>query len=334
MLEHVVAHSSDPRLRDIARTSLVADAALRTARRTAAAPAVAEQQGPAAPCRTVNDAEEQEVLPGRTVRIEGAPPTGDTAVDDAYEWLGATFDLYYSVYGRNSIDGAGMPMVSTVHYGQSYANAFWNGSQMVYGDGDGTLFTAFTGPPEVTGHELTHGVTQHSAALEYSGQSGALNESVSDVFGSLVKQYHLKQTADDADWLIGEGLLAPGIQGRALRDMKDPGTAYDDPYLGKDPQPADMAHYVQTDRDMGGVHINSGIPNRAFYLTAVALGGNAWERAGRIWFETLTSGNLSPCANFADFAAATESAATKLYGASGDECRAVRAAWTEVGVTA
>jgi Zn-dependent metalloprotease len=227
-----------------------------------------------------------------------------------------------------------MPMISTVHYGESYDNAFWSGSQMVYGDGDGTLFNAFTGPLEVTGHELTHGVTQHSAALDYSGQSGALNESVSDVFGSLVKQYHLNQTADQADWLIGEGLLAPGVQGRALRDMKAPGTAYDDPQLGKDPQPADMAHYVQTDRDSGGVHINSGIPNHAFYLTAAALGGNAWERAGRIWYETLTGGTLTPCVDFAAFAAATISAATKLYGASGDEFGAVRAAWTEVGVTA
>jgi Zn-dependent metalloprotease len=238
------------------------------------------------------------------------------------------------VYGRNSIDGAGEPMISTVHYGQSYDNAFWTGSQMVYGDGDGMLFTAFTGPLEVTGHELTHGVTQYTAALDYHGESGALNESVSDVFGSLIKQYHLRQTAEQADWLIGQDLLAPSVQGRALRDMKAPGTAYDDPHLGKDPQPADMAGYVRTYRDNGGVHINSGIPNRAFYLAAAAIGGGAWEKAGRIWFETLTGGGLTPATDFAAFATATLAAATRLFGASSSEHGAVHAAWTEVGVLA
>jgi len=331
ILERIATRSDDPELRDVARRSLITDTAVRTERRISLA-APAAPSGPAVPNRTIKDAKNQEDLPGQTVRAEGGPATGDQVADQAYDWLGATFEFYQAAYGRDSIDGSGLPLISTVHYGQSYDNAFWNGSQMVYGDGDGTLFGNFTGPLDVTGHELTHGVTQSTAALEYYGQSGALNESISDVFGVLVKQYHLGQTSDQADWLIGQGLLASGVQGVALRSMKAPGTAYDDPQLGKDPQPADMAHFVNTYRDNGGVHVNSGIPNRAFYLTAAAIGGHAWEKAGKIWYETLTGGSLSSSADFAAFAAATLATATRLYG-SAAEFAAVRDAWQEVGVT-
>jgi Zn-dependent metalloprotease len=285
------------------------------------------------PDRTIKDARNLERLPGETVRKEGGAATGDAVADQAYDWLGVAFDFFESAYRRNSIDGAGLPLISTVHYGRDYDNAFWNGAQMVYGDGDGTLFTAFTGPLDVTGHELTHGLTQHTANLDYYGQSGALNESMSDVFGALIKQYHLGQTADQADWLIGAGLLAPGVNGVALRSMKEPGTAYDDPKLGKDPQPGHMNDYVETYRDNGGVHINSGIPNRAFHLAATAIGGRAWERAGRIWYDTLTGGRLPETIEFAAFAAATVETALRLYGESAAETGAVRTAWNGVGVT-
>jgi len=308
------------------------DTAQRTERRTAFTAPVAVVETAAEPDRTIKDAKNLEEMPGQTVRKEGGAPTGDEAVDQNYDWLGATFTFYSEVYGRNSIDGAGLPMISTVHYGSGYDNAFWNGEQMVYGDGDGTLFTAFTGPLDVTGHELTHGVTQYTSELEYYGQSGALNESVSDVFGALIKQHHLGQTSDAADWLIGAGLLAPGVNGVALRSMKEPGTAYDDPQLGKDPQPGHMDQFVHTYRDNGGVHINSGIPNRAFYLAAATIGGSAWERAGRVWYETLTGGKLAPTADFVGFARATVESATGLYGADGTETGAVREAWKGVGV--
>ena len=165
-----------------------------------------------------------------------------------------------------------MKLDSTVHYGQEYNNAFWNGEQMVYGDGDGEIFQRFTKCIDVIGHELTHGVTQYEAALEYEGQPGALNESFSDVFGSLVKQYILKQNVDKADWLIGASLFAKKVKGVALRSMKDPGTAYDDPTIGKDPQSGHMKSYVKTSSDNGGVHINSGIPNRAFYFEQMRSG--------------------------------------------------------------
>jgi Zn-dependent metalloprotease len=163
-----------------------------------------------------------------------------------------------------------------VHYGSLFNNAFWDGQRMVFGDGDSQIFTDFTGSLDVIGHELTHGVTEFSAGLVYENQPGALNESISDVFGSLVKQWKLGQTVDQADWLIGPEIFTPGVSGDALRSMKNPGQAYDDPRMGKDPQPDHMSRFKVLPNtragDNGGVHINSGIPNKAFYLFATKLG--------------------------------------------------------------
>jgi Zn-dependent metalloprotease len=203
---------------------------------------------------------------------------------------------------------------------------------MVFGDGDGEIFTRFTISVDVIGHELTHGVTGSECNLAYHGQSGALNESISDVFGSLVKQKLRKQTADKADWLIGQGLFTAHVKGKALRSMKEPGTAYDDPRLGKDPQPGHMRDYVHTYEDDGGVHINSGIPNRAFYLAAAQIGGYAWEAAGAIWYETICDPTLRPNASFRTFASRTISHAATLFGANSPEQKAVRDAWVEVGI--
>ncbi|HEX2916208.1 MAG TPA: M4 family metallopeptidase [Chloroflexia bacterium] len=282
--------------------------------------------------RTVYDAKNTEDLPGTLVRSEGGPASSDVAVNEAYDGAGATYDFYMSAYERNSVDDRGMRLDSTVHYSTNYDNAFWNGQQMVYGDGDGDLFNRFTISVDVIGHELTHGVTQFEAALNYSGQSGALNESMSDVFGSLVKQYTLKQTADKADWLIGQGLFTSKVKGVALRSMKAPGTAYDDPVLGKDPQPANMKDYVKTSSDNGGVHLNSGIPNHAFYLAAVAIGGYAWEKAGKIWYITLRD-KLRSRATFHTCALATYQTAGELFGKGSAEQKAVHDAWNGVGVT-
>jgi Zn-dependent metalloprotease len=281
--------------------------------------------------RSVYDAGRGTQLPGRLVRSEGQRPVKDVAVNEAYDGSGATWQLYHDAYGRNSIDDRGMPLVSTVHYRVGYDNAFWDGSQMVYGDGDGKLFERFTKCVDVIGHELTHGVIQFEASLAYAGQPGALNESFCDVFGSLVKQWSLGQTAAQADWLIGAGIFGPGVRGTALRSMAAPGSAYDDPVLGQDPQPADMAHYVETADDNGGVHINSGIPNRAFYLAAVALGGHAWERAGKIWYVTLRD-RLRPDSDFRAAATLTVAVAAELFGTRSAPVSAVRAAWKKVGV--
>lgn len=281
--------------------------------------------------RTVYDAGNRSTLPGRLVRTEGDPRSKDPAVNEAYDGSGATYDLYFNVFGRNSIDERGMRLDSTVHYGRKYDNAFWNGQQMVYGDGDGELFKRFTIAIDVIGHELTHGVTEYEAGLEYQDQSGALNESFSDVFGSLVKQYKRRQTAKEADWLIGKGLFTRGVNGKALRSMKEPGTAYDDDILGKDPQPGQMQDYVRTHDDNGGVHINSGIPNRAFYETAIRLGGNAWVKAGQIWYVTLRD-KLRPTTSFRDAARWTVTVAKDLYGAGSLERKAVREGWAAVGI--
>jgi Zn-dependent metalloprotease len=283
--------------------------------------------------RSVYDARGTTALPGRLVRGERDPKSRDVAVNEAFDGAGATYDLYDRVYGRNSIDERGMRLESTVHYGRRYDNAFWNGRQMVYGDGDGQLFRRFTIALDVIGHELTHGVTQYEADLDYQGESGALNESLSDVFGSLVKQRRRRQSARQADWLIGVGLLAPAVDGKALRSMKEPGTAYDDAVLGKDPQPGHMRDYVRTDDDNGGVHINSGIPNRAFYETAMRIGGNAWKKAGRIWYVTLRD-RLRSRSTFVDAAALTQAVARDLFGAGSAEEKAVKAGWAEVGVQA
>jgi Zn-dependent metalloprotease len=212
-----------------------------------------------------------------------------------------------------------------VHYGDKYDNAFWDGSEMVFGDGD--MFDRFTKSLDVIGHELTHGVTEKEAGLQYLNQSGALNESVSDVFGVLVKQYKLGQTADQADWLIGADVVGPQLA-PALRSMKAPGTANQ-----YDRQPADMSGFVTTNRDNGGVHTNSGIPNKAFYLAATAIGGFAWETAGRIWYAAMNDARLRPNSRFAAFAQATIRAATAIGGGADSEAtKAVTEAWRTVKV--
>jgi len=287
--------------------------------------------------RLIHDAHFGSDLPGLLIRSEGAAPTGDKAADEAYEGAGQTYDLFNDIFGRNSIDGNGMNLVSTVHYMQGYDNAFWDGEQMVYGDGDEDLpeeerlFNRFTIAVDVIGHEMTHGVADYTSRLAYRDQSGALNESFSDIMGILVKQRFLGQTAEEADWLIGAGLFTSLIKGKALRSMKEPGTAYDDPLIGKDPQPGHMKDYVKTTSDSGGVHINSGIPNRAFYRAAINTGGYAWERAGKIWYITLRD-KLTENSDFQDAAEKTWQTAVDLFGKSSREQQAVIEGWKEVGI--
>jgi len=299
--------------------------------------AVALLLAPVGAKRTVYDVDHgsQGNLPGTKVRAEGDPEVADVAVNQAYDGSGTTFDFYEQVFNRNSVDGQGLELVSSVHFETDYDNAFWDGSQMVYGDGDGQMFKrgGFTECLDVMAHELTHGVTQFTAGLRYRAQSGALNESFSDVLGSLVRQRSLGQTADQADWLIGEGIMGPELPGEALRSLKAPGTAFK-----YDNQPADMAHYVNLPddgdprHDNGGVHINSGIPNHAFYLAAIGIGGNAWEKAGAIWYTTLTT-RLHENSDFQAAADATVAVSGDLYGAGGAEQQAVRSAWVQVGIT-
>ncbi|KQO63066.1 M4 family metallopeptidase [Curtobacterium sp. Leaf261] len=322
-----------PRAASAARTALATMDSVTAAKRVGGLRhAAATPAASSSPQRSISDAGHTETLPGTLVRSEGSAASGDPAVDEAYAGLGDTHAFYLDVFGRASIDGAGLPLDASVHYGQGYDNAYWDGSRMVFGDGDGEVFNRFTIAADVIGHELTHGVTQYTANLTYQGQSGSLNESISDVFGSLVAQYTLGQTADEASWLIGQGLFTPAVQGVALRSMKAPGTAYDDDVLGKDPQPGTMAGYVETQDDSGGVHTNSGIPNHAFFLAATAIGGKAWEGAGAVWWDALTSPEVTASIDFAGFARVTVTAAGARFGEGSSAQSAIEDAWRTVGV--
>ena len=262
---------------------------------------------------------------GKLVRAEGDPPSADATVNEAYDSTGTTYDFYQKVLNRNSVDAKGMRLDSFVHYGRGYNNAFWDGAEMTFGDGDGKLFLGFASALDVVAHELTHGVTQFTVpgGLDYVDQSGALNESISDVFGSVVKQWKLGQSVDQADWLIGPGIMAPAV-GQALRSMKDPGN----PAITwtHDDQPKTMTAYVQG----GDVHTNSGIPNHAFFLAATGIGGNSWDQAAHIWYTALPL--LTSNATFADAAKATIQTAGNLYGPASSEQTAVEGAWREVRV--
>ena len=326
-----IAEHGDAQQRDDAQRALELTAQARGARTMLAEFARAVSLPAGEKRRTIFDAHNTRDLPGKRVRGEGDAAVRDVAVNEAFDGAGKTYDFYKKVYSRNSVDDRGLRLDGSVHYGVRYTNALWNGRQMIYGDGDGRLFNRFTVALDVIGHELTHGVTQFTAALEYDAQSGALNESFSDVFGVLTKQYTLKQTAAKSDWLIGEGLFTKNVRGAAIRSMKSPGTAYDDPVIGKDPQPGHMKDYVKTDSDNGGVHINSGIPNRAFYELANILGGKSWEVAGKIWYQTLTH-ELRSKADFQQCADATWRAAGALFGTGDGPQHAVVAAWRTVGI--
>lgn len=324
----------DSKIRDAALRTLMSTSRLRgerAVRSLIASAAAFSAQGR----RTIFDCANSTFLGSATVeRTENGPASTDESVNRAFEGLGTTRDFYKDVLDRDSLDGHGMRLNGYVHFGSGYNNAFWDGSQMVFGDGDGVLFTDFTKSLDVIAHELTHGVTEFAAGLQYHKQPGALNESMSDVFGSLVKQWVNKETADQADWLIGAEIFTPEIAADALRSLKAPGKAYNNAEFGRDPQPDHMNKFVtlpDTDEgDWGGVHINSGIPNKAFYLTAIGIGGYAWEAPGHIWYAALLAS--SEWTNFQEFADMTHIKAGQLYGSQSAEQQAVASAWREVGI--
>ncbi len=282
--------------------------------------------------REVYTAGNKQVEPGTLVRKEGEAPVKDTDVNNVYDAGGYTWDFYYSLFQRNSIDNKGLKIIQTVHYGKKYDNAFWDGQQMIYGDGDGKIFGTFTGDIDIVGHELTHGVVQYETNLAYQDQSGALNESLADVFGTMIKQKVLNQDVKTADWLIGENVLL-GDQ-YALRSLKAPGTAYKNhPDLGTDPQPANMSGYTNDPYDNGGVHLNSGIPNHAFYLACFEVGGYSWEKVGRAWYAAMCDKTaVKPTATFLDFKNATVAQAQKLFKSEKTVADAIKKAWDSVGV--
>ena len=327
-----LARSSDPDIRRRARRALAEAEGYRVLR---SEPVLAPIPGraPRGKRRAVYDAGGKAALPGRLVRSEAQDPALDPAVNEAFDHSGATYDFFAKILGRNSLDDEGMKLVSSVHVGdedgEPLTNAFWNGTQMAYGDGDGRIFQRFTRSLDVVGHELTHGVESFTSNLLYQGQSGALNEHFADVFGVLVRQWKRGEPVSEASWVVGEELLVPAPTRRGIRDMEKPGTAFvNDPYLGTDPQPAHVKGFYTGKLDRGGVHLNSGIPNRAFALAAKRLGGRAWEVAGRIWYDALLQ--LSNVASFLDCARVTVRLA-RLHGDAAQH--AVRQGWAAVGIS-
>ena len=337
LLEHL-SRSTDAGVRRLAIEAIGLSAAARAMRTTMAAmPAMAAIPSPTgSKHRLVYDSNQTDRLPGDLVRSEGDPKVTDVAVNEAYDFAGDTYDFYDQIFSRNSLDNKGMTLISSVHVAETdglgtfvpMSNAFWNGRQMAYGDGDGKIFQRFTRSLDVVGHELTHGVQAFTSNLNYFGQSGALNEHFSDVFGILVRQWKKGETALNASWVIGAEVMVLTPTRRGIRDMENPGTAFvKDPDIGTDPQPAHMSKLFTGLADRGGVHINSGIPNRAFVLTAKALGGNAWDVAGRIWFATLLQ--IPNSSQFLDCAKLTVQVAGG-YGAAAT--KAVQAGWKQVGI--
>jgi Zn-dependent metalloprotease len=331
VVEHM-ARSPDPRVRARARELAAEDAEARSVRASLAL--VARSSEPHTTTRKkrrlVYDLEHQGLaaLPGKLVRSEGEPATGDPAADEAYRHAGTIHDFFRRVFERNSLDDRGMALVSSVHLRRDHNNAYWNGEQMVYGDGDGEMFVRFTKALDVVGHELAHGVVSHTCNLVYRDEPGALNEHFADVFGVLAQQWKRKQPAERATWTVGAAILGPKVEARGLRTF-EAGRAYaDDPLLGTDPQPKHYDALYRGDADYGGVHINSGIPNHAFYRLARELGGNAWEVGGSIWYGTLS--RLKPSSRFADLARETCAVAQDRFGAR--VAAAVERAWGDVGL--
>jgi len=281
---------------------------------------VAELDAPA-PSQHLFDCVNRKTLPGKAV----AKPAGD--FKKVFDTTAKVAEFYLKVLGRNSVDNKGFDLNSSLHYGVAYDNAFWNGNQMVYGDGDGKLFTQMFLSPDVIGHELTHGVTQNESALRYESESGALNESISDVFGAVFNQWlNGWDVAEPRGWLIGAGIIAPPYLAKGytcLRDMVAPGAKH-----CLSPQPE---LYSQIDPS-ADVHDNSGVPNKAFALFARALGGQAWTTALLVWYDVCTNRALRSDARFTEFAKLTVAAAKLRGGAKAQT--ACRAAWKKVGVKA
>ena len=294
-------------------------------------PGITDSTGSATKSREIYDGQNRDIagMPGGLVRREGSGPTADRSVDEACAHSGITHDLFSQRCMRNSLDDRGLTLISSVHVGQSLNNAFWTGQQMAYGDGDGKLFTRFTRSLDVVAHELTHGVVSWTANLVYENENGALNEHFADVFGMLTRQWHERTAAKNADWLVGRDIMGAQATARALHTFKAKKAYDNDRWFGTDPQPKHLKDQYRGNADNCGVPINSGIPNHAFYRFAVALGGNAWERAGGVWYEPLLT--LPVEAQFIDMVLATEKTAIEQHGFNSTRHNTLMRAWADTG---
>jgi Zn-dependent metalloprotease len=278
----------------------------------------------AAPKITVYDCRNTQTLPGAPL---AAPKNSkDATAKRSFVETSAVAAFYKQAFGRNSIDDAGMTMMSSIHFGKSYNNAMWNGSQMVYGDGDGKLFVDFTRGNDVIAHELTHGVTQHTLQLGYSGDAGGLNESLSDCFGSMFRQWQADQDAAAADWLIGADIMGPQAKAKGFKSLRNMMNPADKSALA--PQPT---KYAQLTPGMDP-HYTSGPPNLAFATACKTLGGKSWEAIGQVWYGTLVNSGPHPNMTMPDFANRTRQVAAQRFPAQAAVAAAVNAGWKAIGL--
>lgn len=306
------------------RRARAATAKFATLSRSILPSAVSVIAAAAAPSVLVFDCGHGVTLPGTQIANPGA--SADGSAKRTFDETTAVVDFYQTVFGRNSLDNAGMTLLSSIHFSVNYNNAGWNGSQMKYGDGDGNIFIDFTNSNDVIAHELAHGVTQFTSGFAYTNQAGGLNESMSDVFGSMFRQWRANQTVNTADWLIGKEILGPGATARGftcLRDMANPAATH---CLA--PQPTKFSQY----HDGMDPHESSGIPNLAFYKAATAIGGRSWEKAGKIWYQALIGFAPSPNMKMTVFANRTRKLAGTLFPAEPAVKTAVDNAWKAVGL--
>ena len=336
LVAHLAARSS-PEHAALLNAQLAHSAQLRGARAAHPAGVAQAAGGTQALHRQAFSAQGKTALPGKLLRGESDAPSADADADAAFDNIGIVLQFYRDVLGRMSVDGRGARIDTSVHYGARFANAMWTGNQMIVGDGDGQHVEGLARSLGIIAHELSHGVTQHlvkgglgvvlrpKALPTLEGEAGALNESFCDVFASMVKQWHLKQDVGHADWLLGEDILAPG-SGHAVRSLKDPGNAH--LTWPEDDQLKDARRWMPGDDP----HKASGIPNHAFYLAAMALGGHSWEKLAPIWLEAF--GRLSADATFADAAHATVDVAAARHGKASAEHEAVHGGWKKVYVLA
>lgn len=266
------------------------------------------------------DCEGLEALPGKLV--PAASGSSDPVIAAGASGADAWQRFMREVLRRPTLDGHGMPSRCCTHYSRSYCNAFWSGEEAVFGDGDGLMLRPFVAAVDFIGHEFMHAVTQFTAGLAYEGEAGALNESMSDVFGVALRQWVAGADAPP-DWRFAPAVVGPTAQELGwdcLRHVAQPDAA-----SSMTKQPARYGDYVPG----GEPHTNSGIPNRAFYMATQNLGTQSWQLPLRCWYEALVAAANRPGLRFAEFAALTVRMAAK---ASPTAAASVEAAWRAVDV--
>lgn len=274
--------------------------------------------------RNTHDCQNKTDLPGKLVLSEKSPlSTSDFTSNEAHLGAAKVYDFYFQMFNRNSLDDKGMTLISSVRYDKDYNNAYWDGKQICYGEGDGKIFVSLTKDLSVIAHELTHGVISNTSNLNYYGQSGALNESYADKMGIACEHWAKGQfDPKEANWLLGDEIIGSEFPGKALRSFKN-----EKAYSG-DGQPKHMKKYKWTIEDNGGVHYNSGIFNHAFYLYCLSIGEASYGKPAQIAYNAMIK--LGSMSNFKAAAKMEYKVALELYGQ--EIANKVKQSYLEVGI--